>query len=127
MIEYCWIITLLLAGAFYCLRRTNTLTGCGIKGRGRFKAYKAAFCVDGRNRGCAGARANVRNQFSGAGIGADQILAELHGLLRGMDAAGHRRHKKHISGIAAAIVGLRSLPFKFPIVGACTASGMNAA
>ena len=60
------------------------------------------------------------------GIGADQILAELHGLLRGVDAAGHCRHKKHISGIAAAIVGLRALPFKFSIVGACTASGMNA-
>ena len=41
-----------------------------------------------------------------------------------MDAAGHCRHKKHISGIAAAIVGLRPLPFKFSIVGACTASGM---
>ena len=34
--------------------------------------------------------------------------------------------KKHISGIAAAIVGLRALPFKFSIVGACTASGMYA-
>jgi len=62
----------------------------------------------------------------GTGVGADQILAELYGLLRWMDAPGHRRHKKHISGIAAAIVGLGALPFKFPIVGACTASGMNA-
>ena len=54
---------------------------------------KATFCVDSCNRGCAGARTNVRDQFAGAGIGADQILAELHGLLRGVDAAGHRRHK----------------------------------
>lgn len=93
MIEYCWIITLLSRQSFYCLRRTDAFTGGGIKGRGRFKAYKAAFCVDGCNRGCAGANANVRDQFSGVGIGADQILAELHGLLRGVDAAGHRRHK----------------------------------
>ena len=90
MIEYCWIITLLSRQSF-C--RTDTLTGCGIKGWGRFKAYKAAFCVDGCNRGCAGANANVRDQFSGAGVGADQVLTKLHRLLCRMDATGHRRHK----------------------------------
>ena len=88
--------------------RTDTLTSCGIKGWGRFKAYKAAFCVDSCNRGCAGARANVRNQLAWAGIGADQILAELHGFLRWMDAAGHRKHKKHISGIAGVSHDIRT-------------------
>ena len=105
--------------------RTDELTRDGIKRRSRFKAHKAAFCVDDRKRVCTEALANVRHQLAGAGIGADQVLAEFHGLLRGMNAARHCRHKKHIPRIAAVIVGLRALTFKFPIVGVCTASGMN--
>ena len=85
--------------------RTDELTGGGIKRRSRFKAHKAAFCVDDRKRGCTEALANVRHQLAGAGISADQVLAEFHGLLRGMNAARHCRHKKQISSFPLAGAG----------------------
>ena len=85
--------------------RTDELTGSGIKRRRRFKAHKAAFCVDDRKRGCTEALTNVRHQLAGAVIGADQVLAEFHRLLRGMNAARHCRHKKQISSFPLAGAG----------------------
>ena len=73
---------------------------------GIFKADEAAVRVHSGNGSRAAARADVRHHLSFVGIGLDEILAQLHGLLRGMDAARHRRHEQHISRITPPVAGL---------------------
>ena len=77
-------------------RLADALVSNGEDGRGRFKADVPAACVDSGHRRRAGARADVRHQFAGPGVGVDKILAQLHRLLRGVDGVLDRRKGQHV-------------------------------
>lgn len=77
---------------FHCLpSQPDAFRGRGIESRGGFKADKAAARVDGGHGGGGGASADVGNDLPGPGIGLDEILAQLHGFLGGMDGALYGR------------------------------------
>ena len=61
--------------------------GRAIEYRGVFKADEAAARMQRGNGSCAGAGADVSHHRADLGVGFDEILAQLHGLLRGVDAA----------------------------------------
>ena len=61
---------------------------------GIFKADEAAVRVYGGNGSRAAARADVHHHRSFVGIGLDEILVQLHGLLHGMDADRHRWYEQ---------------------------------
>lgn len=96
----------------------DTLAGGGIKGRGCFKAYETAARVEGGNGGGAAPGADVRHHLPGPGVGLDEILAQLHGFLRGMDGALYRGKGKQVSGKAQAVLRPAAGTQEFSIVGA---------
>ena len=74
--------------------------------------------------GCAGASADVRHHLAGACVGADQVLAQGHGLLRGMYGGCHRGERQHVPRKAPPI-GLTAGAFKLSVVGAVPAATVN--
>ena len=86
---------------------------------------KAAACVEGGHRRCAGASADVRHHLAGPGIGLDEILAQLYRLLRGVDGALDGWKGQHISGIAQAVLRAAAGTGKFPVVGAVPTVARN--
>lgn len=76
----------------------------GVKGRGCFKAYKAAARIDSSHSSRAGASADVCHYLPGPGIGSDEILAQLHGFLRGVDGTLYGRKGQQVSGETQAIL-----------------------
>ena len=78
--------------------------GCSSKGRGCFKAYKAAARIDSSHSSRAGASADVCHQLPWPGIGSDEILAQLHGFLRWVDGALYGRKGQQVPGETKAIL-----------------------
>ena len=102
----------------------NALGGDGVDGGGIFKADEVAARVQRGHGGCAGASADVRHHLAGACVGADQVLAQGHGLLRGMYGGCHRGERQHVPRKAPPI-GLTAGAFKLSVVGAVPAATVN--
>ena len=79
-------------------RPFNAFQRGGVDGRGRLKAEETAARIQGGHRCRDAPGAEVHHQLALVGIGADEILAQGHRLLRGMYAAGHRGECQHIAG-----------------------------
>lgn len=103
---------------FHCFPcRLDAFRDRDVKDRDGFKADKASVCIDGGHGSGAGAGADGSHYFAGTGVGFNQILAQLHGFLCGMDGVLCRGKSQRVFGKAQVVLRSTVGTKKFPVVG----------